>query len=272
MKHILATLLLIAVMASAAQAQERVYRYEKGKEYKYILEETTMTLQEVQGQTMTSNIEALISNILSIEDVDAQGNITATTKIDNALVIIESGDNTQTLGGDLAGKSVSYTFDHLGKVLSVDTALLREMDNQAAQYLKQTTSTLPKLNAEKLSVGSSWKTSRIDTSGQGESRMITKTNSSYSVKGKKKVKSFECLEIAVESKSDISGKMVRGDQEMTIKGDRNSKGFIYYAPAQGLLVEVSTETTGDQVIVLSGMNMRIPVSTSATSKLELASK
>ncbi len=272
MKHLLSALLLVALVASTGQAQDKVYRYEKGKEYKYILEETGMTIQEVQGQSMTSNNETMISTLMTINDVLENGNMAATVKIENALIVVESGNGTQTLGSDFAGKSVNYVFDPLGDVVDVDTNSMKGIDGPVAGSLMRMSDLLPKLDASKLSEGSSWETTRQDTAGRGESKTYITTNSSYKVTGKKELKGFDCLVISAESEAEIEGKMVRGDQEMTIQGTQESKGTIMYAPAAGVLVEMSMETTGDQVIVVTSMNMRIPVTSNSTSKVELLVK
>jgi hypothetical protein len=272
MKHFLSALLLVALVASTGLAQDKIYRYEKGKEYRYILEETGMTIQEVQGQTMTSNNESMVSAIISINDVLENGNMAATAKIENALIVIESGNNTQSLGSDFVGKSVTYVFDAMGDVVEVDTNSTKTLDGPAASVLQRITDILPKLEAGKLSEGSSWEKTRQDTSGRGDAKTYITTNSSYKVKGTKKLGNYDCLMISTESEAKINGTMVRGDQEMNIQGTQESTGTIYYAPAEGLLVEIDMETTSDQVIVVSSMNMRVPVTSNSTLKLELAQK
>lgn len=272
MKQLLSALLLVALVASTGQAQDKLYRYEKGKDYRYILEETGMTIQEVQGQSMTSNNESMVSTVISITDVLENGNMAATAKIENALIVIEANNNTQTLGNDFAGKSVNYVFDPMGDVVDVDTNSTKSLDGPAANILQRITDLLPKLDLAQLTEGGSWTRTRQDTSGRGDAKTYVTTNSSFKVTGKKKVGNYECLMIATESEAKVEGTMIRGDQEMNINGTQEAKGTIYYAPAEGLLVEINMETTSDQVIVVSSMNMRVPVTSNATMKLELAQK
>ena len=272
MKNILTAILLFAVCTATGLAQDKVYRYEKGKDYKYLLEETNMTIQEVQGQSMTSNTESTVSSVISIKDVNEAGNMTATVTIENALILVENDNGTQSYGNDFTGKFISYTFDHLGDVVDVDTNTTKLLEGPAASTLSRMSDLLPKLDASKLSVGSSWNTSKVDTSAQGENSTIVETETKYSVLGKKQVKGFDCLEISITVESEINGTMVRGDQEMSISGTREMKGTIHYAVAEGVLVAMNADTTSDQVVVLAAMNMRVPITSTSNLKVELVTK
>ncbi len=272
MKNILTIILLIAVLAATGQAQDKVYRYEKGKDYKYLLEETRMQIQEVQGQTITTNTESTVGATISITDVSDNGNMAATLKVDNALILVESDNGTESFGNDMSGKSIAYTFDHLGDVVDVDTNTTKDIDGQAASVLMKMSEILPKLDPSKLSVGSSWTVTKVDTSGQDENVMISETEAKYTVNGKKQVNGFDCLEIALTMEGEMEGTMVRGDQEMSMSGTQQATGTITYAQAEGILVGFKLETTGDQMVVLAAMNMRVPITSTSTMNVELVTK
>lgn len=86
------------------------------------------------------------------------------------------------------------------------------------------------------------------------------------------MKGFDCLEIGVTVDAEIEGTRVNGDNELQIKGTREGKGTLYYAPAEGLFVAMNMEVTTDQVITVMGMNMRVPVTGSSTVTFELQNK
>lgn len=262
---------VLFVAIYSAPAQERVYKYQEGKEYKYLLDETSMTIQEVQGQSMTSNSESTIATTMKVNEIDEDGNMSITLSIDNALVLIETDRDTQTLGDDFRGKSVSFVLTPEGKTLELEESL-REHDGQIGPILAQLANVMPRLDASKLSVGSDWKRERKDTTGTENNRSIIDMKSHFKVSGKKNVNGYDCLEIRLTGEADIDGKRSSGDQQMTMKGKKKMNGTLYYALEEGILVQFETETTIDQTVFVSSMNMRVPISSSQTMKYELMTK
>ena len=102
MRHFIFLIVCIA-MTAPAFAQDALYGYEEGTEYKYLIEQTGLTIQEYQGQSRTSNSEITISSVLTVmEKLDA-GHQRMQMLIDNALAISEGGDQTETFGPEAAG-------------------------------------------------------------------------------------------------------------------------------------------------------------------------
>ncbi|MFA6234724.1 MAG: hypothetical protein WC824_11140, partial [Bacteroidota bacterium] len=258
MKHFFTLLLCSVLIANVAYAQDAAYRYEKGKEYKYLIEETSLTMQEMPGQTISINNETTISAVYTVLENLENGNLKLQGTILNALVISENPNETKTLGNDMIGKSVVFEMEPRGEVVDIDSSI-RKIDSEGVGILISATNIFPKLDASNLKVGGSWSTNESDTTGEGDNGIIEETERNYQVKGEKTVDGVDCLEIETTSDSNIEGKMVRGDQEMMITGSRKGKGTIMYGVKEGILVGVAAEINVDQVIVLPANNMRIPI-------------
>jgi hypothetical protein len=259
------------MLVSIVHAQDAAYRYEKGKEYKYLIEQTNLQLQEVSGQTMTTNSEATISVVYTVLDVLDNGNLKMKATLDNALLISEGPNGSQTLGGDMSGKSIVFEITNSGRMVEIDSSI-RQIDSDGVVILIGTTSIFPRLDATKLGEGSSWSSSEADTTGEGEYVIIEETERNYSIKGKKTVNGIECYEISVNSEAERDGKMSRGDNEMMVSGTRNGEGTIMYGIEQGVLVSLTSEMNMDQTVVLPSNNMRIPITGTQNVKIELISK
>ncbi|MFZ1731872.1 MAG: hypothetical protein WBQ23_13215 [Bacteroidota bacterium] len=270
MKQLLTLLLCSILVAGIAQAQDGAYRYEKGKDYKYLIEETSLTMQETPGQTVTINNETTISAIYTLLDKLPNGNLKLQTKILNALVISENPNETKTLGADMVGKIVVFEMEPRGEVVDMDSSVL-QIDSDGVGILIAATNIFPKLDASQLNAGGSWSTTEADTTGEADNGVIEETERNYKVKGEKTVNGMNCLEIEMTSDSDIDGKMARGDQEMVVTGSRKGKATIMYAANEGILVSIEAEINVDQTIVLPANNMRVPITATRNIKIALDS-
>ncbi|MBE0643642.1 MAG: hypothetical protein IH600_06145 [Bacteroidetes bacterium] len=271
MKQLFAVLLCAFLFVSAASAQNSAYHFVKGKEYKYLIEQTSMQMQEVNGQTSTANSEVTMSVVYTLLETLESGNLKMQATIENALMINESDNGTQTLGSDMSGKSVIFEMTGRGQVVDVDSSI-RKIDSEGIGLLIGATSIFPRLDGSKLSDGNSWSSTESDTTGEGESSIIEETERNYEIKGKKSVNGIDCFEIALVSEADREGKMVRGDQELIVNGTRNGKATIMYGIEEGVIVKFDAEINTDQTIVVPSNNMRVPITATQTVKIELITK
>ncbi|MDT8323890.1 MAG: hypothetical protein RRA94_07270, partial [Bacteroidota bacterium] len=213
-------LFAIVAMALPAQAQDALYGYEKGTEYKYLIEQTGLQIQEAQGQSRTSNREITISSVLTVEEKLDGGHQKMKMLVENALAIIEGPQQTQTLGPEAAGKSVIFELDAQGDIVDVDSSVM-ELEPETRGIVMASTNIFPTFDAGKLSVGSEWESTEIDTAGDGgETEIITETERTYTVKGEKEINGHKCFEIHIASEADIEGKQVMGEQEIMVSGTR----------------------------------------------------
>jgi hypothetical protein len=271
MKQLLTLLLCMILTAGAAQAQDGAYRFEKGKEYKYLIEETSLSMQEMPGQTISVNGETTLSAVYSLVGEAENGNLNMQVTIDNALVISEGPNGTNTFGNDMIGKSVQFELATNGDVVDVDSSI-RAIDSEGVGLLILAANFFPKLDGSKLATGSSWTTTSVDTSGEGDNQRIEETERKYEVGGTKMIGDRECLEITLNSESEIEGKGVSGDQQLTITGSRKGKGTIMYDAKEGVLVSYAAEIAIDQSIFFPANNMRIPITATRNVKAELTTK
>jgi hypothetical protein len=257
-------------MAVSLQAQEATYRYEKGKEYKYLIEQTGLQIQEVQGQSSTSNSEITISAILTVLDKLENGNQRMQMLVENALAISEGQGQTQTLGSEAAGKSVIFELDPAGDIADVDTAIM-ELEPQTRGIVMASTNIFPTIDVSKLSVGNTWETTKLDTAGTEEAQVITETERTYKVKAEKEINGHKCYEISVTSEADIDGKQIYGDQEIMVSGTREGKTKIYYGIEEGIIVKIEADINTDQTLMVTANNMRVAITGNQTIKVELVS-
>ncbi len=267
MRNMFTALLVVIAMTATMSAQNATYRYEEGKEYKYLIEETGLTIQEVPGQTVNINTESTITTVLSLLEKMDNGHQRVQTTIESALVISENPRETNTFGGDAAGKSVTYEIDNTGELVDVDSTI-RDMDNELRSILMGAANVLPSFDASRID-DEEWTVEDVDTTGEGESQIIRESETTYKVKGMKEVNGYNCHEISIETETESDGKLVRGEQEMMLSGTQEGKGMFYYSAEKGLLVKMELEVNGDQTIMFPGNNMRIPITSNQVAKVEL---
>lgn len=266
MKYPILLLLGIALLTGTTFAQDAAYRFEEGKEYTYLIEETNLTIQEVQGQTMTQNTESIIRATYKLLELLENGNLRMQAKIDNAMVIVESPSETKTIGGDMTGKTVDFEIQSDGKLADIDESI-REIEGDGIMVLIAATNIFPELESKNLKEGGEWKTSKIDTTAGGS---ITNDQSfEYTVKGRKDVNGVDCLEIAMKTSAKQKGTISRGDQDMSLTGSQDGTATILYSNDLGVTVGYESDVTVDQTIVIHGNNMRVPVTATKSLKIEL---
>ena len=267
MRNMFTAMLVVIAMTATMSAQDATYRYEDGKEYKYLIEETGLTIQEVPGRTVNINTESTITSVLTLLEKLDNGHQRLKMTIESALVISENPRETNTFGGDAAGKSVSYEIDNTGDLVDVDTTI-RDMDNESRSILMGAANVLPSFDAARID-DEEWTVEEVDTTGEGESQIIRESETTYQVKGMKEVNGYNCHEISIETETESDGKLVRGDQEMMLSGTQEGKGTVYYSAEKGLLIKMEFEVNGDQTIMFPSNNMRIPVTSNQVAKVEL---
>lgn len=260
--------MFLLLFAAGLTAQEATYRYAQGQEYRYLVEGSSLRMQEVQGQTIQISSETTVSAVLtSLASLD-EGHQRLQILVENALVISESPNGSQTLGADVGGKSIVFEIDHKGDVVDVDTAL-KAYDGESIGILQSMLNFFPTIETDQLSEGTEWEVEGADTTGQGESQRIVEYERVYAVKGRKDVEGIDCYEVTITTNSDIDGKIVQGDNEMMITGTQELKATAYLASENGILVSLEAEITGDSVVMIPSNNMRVPITESSTRKITL---
>ena len=262
------TTIVLLLIAAGLSAQEATYRYDQGQEYNYLVEGTSMRIQEVQGRSISINSETTISTVLtSIEPLE-NGHQRLQLTVNNALISAETPEGSQTRGADVGGKSVQFEIDHKGDVIDVDTSI-NAYDDESAGILRSMLNFFPTIEKDQLSTGSSWEVNGVDTSGSGECQTIIEYERSYAVTGEKEVEGIQSYEVTITTESDLEGKLVRGDNEMMISGTIEVKAKAYLAVENGVLVNMEAEINTDQVYMFPSNNMRVPVTENSVRKITL---
>ena len=177
---------------------------------------------------------------------------------------------------EINGKRVRLTLTPLGKVTKsvvIDTIVpSRTMQmtgaGNPADFLRQL---FVKLPDQAVGVGETWKYTTTDTiSAQGMS-LITKPDMLFKVAGTEKVGGYDCMKITFEGTASIYGTGSRQGMEMVVDGTSKTKGMTFFAPKEGLLVSVDTESTTDMNISGTGEQMFTATqSTKTAQKMKLA--
>ncbi|MDH7515899.1 MAG: hypothetical protein QHI48_08510 [Bacteroidota bacterium] len=268
-KHIPSLLLALFLLSAAAIGQETSYKYAPDKPYRYILEFKSDVIQEMAGQSMSVTVEGTASTVLVHDRKTDEGNLHITLTIEDALVLAETPEGTQTFGESLKGKSLGYTIDPTGKMIDNDSLTFKPQQ-QDMQIIQELLGMFPPLDPEKLSVGGSWERVHTDTLGGSDNPLIRKRKSTYKVTGKENVLNRDCIVIATTRSVETSGKMKRGEMTLRVTGEENGTGTIHFDPAQGIIVRMTLDEKGEQLITdTGGSSLKVNVSSAGKTTLEL---
>lgn len=138
----------------------------------------------------------------------------------------------------------------------------------------------PPLPEKKIKIGESWTETRIDTlspkfavegMASGATLTIKRYNTTYKVEGIEKKKKFDCLKLTWKSAAKSESKFHFGEMEVYSDEDTNISGTLYFAYAEGYLIEMkqSTYTEATTAMVSSQENATMPSSTQIESTLTL---
>jgi hypothetical protein len=270
-------LLSAAVVSSSYGAEKLRYQMVKGNTYKYILTADTKSTVQAMGQEMASNVGNYFSISLVVENATPEG-ITLVAKVDSNLSRIESmmmKDSAMVMK-EINGKRVRLSLSPLGKIVKsvvIDTvvpsrAMQMTGTGNPAEFLRQLFVKLPE---QAVGVGDTWKYTTTDTTSAQGMSIITKPDVQFKITGTEKVGSYDCLKITFEGTASVYGTGSRQGMEMVIDGTTKSKGTTFFAPKEGLLVSVESESTTDMNISGTGEQMFTATQSSKTAqKMKLA--
>jgi hypothetical protein len=271
MSRFICTLVLAAMLSLGAAAQQPVYRFTQGKPYKYVVENTVTMVQEAGGESNTISVDGTSSFILTPDKTLEGGDLHIAVKIESAVLLIESGEGSQSLGDDLTGKEFGFKMKPNGDAYEPDTTI-KLLGGQGVRVAMQVMDLFPTMEAENLQVGKSWETTRNDTTDVGDNKIVKTETAKYTVKGKATIKNRECLEIAYSKEAETNGKMSQMGRDLSVSGSEMESGTIAYDPAEGVLVQVTNTSNGEQHIIDLNSSMKVDISNSATGKTEYISE
>ncbi len=264
------TLITILLLTALASAQELVpvYHFEKDKEYRYITDFKSDINQEMQGQTMNITSEGTVAYVVKLDEVLPDNNFRMNITVENAIVTVETPQGTQNLGKDLAGLKMGFVMQPNGVIIERDSVKTSE-NPFMGQIVRGLEQVFPEMPTEKISEGYEWKEEKNDTTAKG---LTTTRKIEYSVTGVKENNGRKCLEITFKGEVSIEGEMTQGGMDLSIDGDGEVSGKMYYDYENHIISAIDSETVMDQLIQSpSNPQMRIPMLTNTTVKMELAS-
>jgi hypothetical protein len=264
----------LAVAAVGGGPYKLAYRMQKGKSLKYMINAQTDQSREMQGQEMTFTTEGASLIHLDIEEVTQDGNVTFVYAIDSlrAHLNIPQMDTTFRNPEGLVGKRTRQVINAQGKKLKsivVDSVKLSGMLAQMGGG-RQASVTLIELPVNEVKVGDSWTTSNTDTMMQGGGKIIVTPNNTYTVVGEVDTLGYKCVRISYQGKATIKGEGTQMGMNFFIEGEGPTTGTAYFAPKDGLLVALVSNSDIEMTIALTGqMSMTIPQSSSTKISMVL---
>lgn len=253
-----------------AQAQNATgYTFKPNTPVKYLLERKEDMIQDMGGQSMSASTEITLGTALTLKEAKPDGTMRLDCLIDNAIMIVESDQGMKTFGSSLAGKTFWVDLKPNGEALDADTTL-REFAKDGAEMLQKFVEALPYIDGSGLKKGGSWNYVKSDTTSGEDTEIIMTEKTEYNVTGVKELKGRSCLEVAYETARTIKGNGEQGGQSFNITGEAKSTGTFLFDAAAGVLVELSSKSSGDQNIAVAGnQSMKIIITTNATGKIEM---
>ena len=275
----LSFILLYTVLVSQASTGGEKLRYQmsKGTTYQYKLtSDNSMRIQQM-GQEFAISRASMFGISLTVEDVGKDGELTCIGKVDTNFSRIDSPmmKDTALVFKEVNGKRSRLTFTALGKTLNavpIDTvqqtqamAMLGGLD--VTDILRRLLIELPE---QPVGTDESWKRTRPDTTNVQGIKLITKPDIKYTIVGNEKINGFDCVKISVDGTSSQYGTGTAQGMEIVVDGTVKTKGTMFFAPKQGVLVSVESTSTGDSNVSGTGEQMFTRTQTSSSvSKIVL---
>ncbi len=252
-------------LTGTMNAQEKYnleYNYKTGETFRYQSSTDYDVVQEMNEQEikMSGSSNSILK--LIIESVSPEGNITFINSYEEMKSSLKSGIMDTTFEQkDIIGKRGKVIIDKFGKEISsemIDTVKKEGgMGGTSVSFLNSVN--LPKLPGYPVAIGDKWTNIKTDTTKLSEGAMIITYNIEYTLLQKEIKDGHECLNIAVVSKSEATGKTMQMGMEMFIEGTGESKGSEWFDPVLGILVAKESVMNQDLTTAITGqMNMSIP--------------
>lgn len=274
MSRFICTLAMAILLSVTALAQQPVYRFKADQPYKFMIEGKTDIITEAQSQTETVSVESTAGFFFTQDKVLEDGTMHITVKVENALLLIESSQGSQSIGDDLAGTTFGFTMKPDGDVVKPDSSI-KQFDGKSIQVLVQAIKLFPTLDPANLTAGNSWQVSEVDTTDTGDNIIIRSKSTKYTVNGTKAVKNpktgkeRQCLEISFTRETETNGSISQQGMDFTMSGTDTETGIINYDPAEGMLVDITSSSNGElHVTDASGSSTMFDRTTSGTEKIE----
>jgi hypothetical protein len=263
------SLLLIGVVAcmASATAQESFtleHKFEKGKTYRYSATATSSVTQEMGGQEMHVAMEAWYVPSIVLENETPEGNLVLLYAADSAKAHIKAPNMDSTLVmNNLIGKRTRLTVSPKGEVLRREVVDTVKTDRFMSGLGLREMIRLPRLASGPVKMGDTWKILQADTNDFGGGKVVTSTNTQYTLAGTEKVLGHDCLKITYTGTATTSGKGTMMGMDFFVEGSGKSAGTFFFDGAKGMFVRNELKMENETTMATTGQqNMTIPISSS----------
>lgn len=270
------TLLASMVLAGAGSVYKMAFTMKKGQRLKYKAKTSTEQSMEMMGREMSSSIHNATVMHLDVEDVNKAGDFTFVYAIDSMQTKIKNAmmglDSTYTNPAGVIGKRTRLTMNAAGKKLSsviLDSVKLSGVMAQMSGG-RQNTFNLIELSGKEMKTGESWTTDKTDTLSQAGGKLFLTTAITYTVGSEVDTLGYKCVRIMTKGKASIKGEGTQMGAKLFFEGEGPTSGVAYFAPKEGLLVGMTSDSDMEMTIAVTGpQNMTIPQTTATKTSLVL---
>ncbi len=268
------TFFVLAAWIAAAMAQESFtleHKFEKGKTYHYTAAANSKVTQEMSGQEMHVAMEAWFVPSISLERMTPDGNIVLVYAADSARAHIKAPNMDSTLAmANLIGKRTRLTVSPKGEVLKREVIDSVKTDRFMSGLGLRELIKLPRLAAGPVRMGDKWNVTQADTNDLGGGKIVTTTNTAYTLAGKEKVQGHDCLKITYTGTASTAGKGSMMGMELFVEGTGKSTGTFYFDPEKGMFVRNEAKQENETTMAATGQqNMTIPISSTTETTFSL---
>lgn len=268
------SLLAGIVIAGAGSAYKLAFSMKKGQRLKYKMKTSTEQSMEMMGREMASSVNGATVMHLEVEDVNKAGDITFVYAIDSMQTKIKNPmmgvDSTFSNPAGLIGKRTRFTMNAVGKKLNsvvLDSVKLSGVMAQVSGG-RQNTFNLIELSGKEMKAGESWTTNKIDTMNQASGKMVVTSSATYTVGSEVDTLGYKCVRLMAKGKASIKGEGAQMGAKLFFEGEGPTSGVVYFAPKEGLLVAMTSDSDLEMTIAVTGpQNMTIPQTTATKTSL-----
>jgi len=256
--------MFISSTMNAQDSYKLVYKFQKGKTYRYATTTAGNMTQEMMGKEMKMSNGANMTVRAVVDDVLKNGDMVLVLSLDSAIVSSKSQmmDTTMNMT-DLVGKRNKFVISPIGTVLSREVIDSVSTKGQFSGNVQRNLSNFSKLPEKEVKMGETWKSITLDTIDMMGGKVRHTAALDLTLKGKEKKQGHDCLKIDYTGVTADTGKLMMNGMELYLEGNGKVKGTLYFDVQQGLAIADESTLDSEQTMAITGQqNMTIPMSQS----------
>lgn len=279
-KPLILFLLIITPLTMSSGGEKLRYNLTKGNTYVYSFARDATTSAQGMGQEFTSTVGTNVRFTLAVDEVTKDGNMVCVARIDSFATRVDRPMIKDTTMGAkaLKGNRSQVEVTATGKTVSVvpidtvlDTSMMALISGMGGfapgEFFRNLFLELPEQTME---VGESWKHTRPDTLNREGFRIVTTPEIEYTIVGTEKMGGYDCLKIETKGTTLLSGSGSQRGMDLEIDGSVKSRGVVFFAPKEGLLIMMEHSSDAEQTMTSSSEGLfRSTSTTSQKSKIRL---